>query len=207
MSKVSHYMKPLLVIWLAHILVTASFAASADEPYLKNNRVSYIENVLRSFRQTKLRNIMNTYSYINVVERNNCRSTLSDLKVECLLSFAKKNCSALNGSNNRNNCELYSDIIITNKLSEHVFINRSERYHVTRDSGVDFRTALANRLQQKYGKLVTEFSLAAESDCANDDYSCLAQGLDKFCLGYTNAKSLSWQYCVSASLWLIGTSK
>ena len=187
--------------------MTASFCSVAAEPYLKENRVAYVEKVLQAFHQTKLQNIINTYSYINVVERNNCRSTLSDLKVECLLSFAKKNCSAVGSKKLRVNCELYSDIVIVNKLSEHIFINRSERYHVTRNSSDDFRTALTNRLQQKYGKLVTQFSLTPWSECKKDDLKCLASGLDQFCLDYTNSKSLSWQYCTSASLWFIGTSK
>lgn len=188
-------------------LVTASFGSGAAQPYLEESRVAYIEKVLQAFRQAKLQHIINTYSYISVVERNNCRSTLSDLKVECLLSFAKKNCSAVASAKLRDNCELYSDIIIVNKLSENAFINRSERYRVARNSSDDFRTALTNRLQQKYGKLVTNFSLTHWSECEKDDLKCLAAGLDQFCLDYTNSKSLSWQYCMSASLWFIGTSK
>ena len=207
MSRFSHYLKPYLQVFAALSLLSASFGGSAAQPYLKENRVAYIESVLQAFRHTKLQKIINTYSYINVVERNNCRSTLSDLKVECLLSFAKKNCSAAGSTKLRNYCELYSDIIITNKLSENVFIRRSERYRVTRNNNYDFRTALSNRLQQKYGKLVTRFSLTSWSECEKDDLRCLATGLDQFCLDYTNSKSLSWQYCMSASLWFIGTSK
>ena len=208
MSKLPLYIK----LCAALSLVTVSFCGEAaqpylEKPYLEENRVAYIEKVLQAFRQTKLQHIINTYSYINAVERNNCRSALSDLKVQCLLSFAKKNCAAAGGVKLRDNCELYSDIIIVNKLSESVFINRSERYRVTRKSSDDFRTALANRLQQKYGKLVTQFSLTSWSECKKDDLKCLAIGLDKFCLDYTNSKSLSWQYCTSASLWFIGTSK
>ena len=184
-----------------------SYASETARPYLQENRVSYIEKALKAFQETRLQNIVNTFQYINVVERNNCRSSLSDLKVECLLTFARKNCGTYRKQQSRDNCELYSDIIIVNKLSESVFIKRSERYHVTRNSKDDFRTALTNRLQQKYGKLVTNFYLAVGSECDNEDLRCLAKGLDQFCLDYTNAKSLSWQYCTSASLWFIGTSK
>lgn len=184
-----------------------SYGSEAAQPYLQENRVLYIEKALKAFQETKLQNIINTYRYINVVERNNCRSTLSDLKVECLLSFARKNCSTYDEQQSKENCELYSDIMIVNKLSESVFIKRSERYRVTRNTKEDFRTALTNRLQQKYGKLVTHFYLTNWSECDKEDLSCLAKGLDQFCLDYTNAKSLSWQYCTSASLWFIGTSK
>jgi hypothetical protein len=184
-----------------------SYGDEAVQPYLQENRVAYIEKALKAFQATRLQNIVNTYQYINVVERNNCRSTLSDLKVECLLTFARNNCSTYRKQQARDSCELYSDIIIVNKLSENVFIKRSERYHVTRNTKDDFRTALANRLQQKYGKLVTDFYLTAGAECDNNDLRCLSKGLDQFCLDYTNAKSLSWQYCTSASLWFIGTSK
>lgn len=182
-------------------------AGMAEQPYLKKNRVNYIEKTLKAFQETKLQNIINTFRYINVVERNNCRSSLSDLKVECLLSFARKNCSTYSKKELRDNCELYSDIIVVNKLSESVFIKRSERYRVTRNSREDFRTALTNRLHQKYGKLVTHFYLATGSDCEDGSRRCLAKKLDRFCLDYTNAKSLSWQYCTSAALWFIGTAK
>jgi hypothetical protein len=166
-----------------------------------------VKNVLQAFQQTKLQKIYNTLSYINAVEKNNCRSALSDLKVQCMLSFAKRNCSAAGGAKLQHNCELYSDIIIVNKLSEHVFISRSERYHLTRNSREDFRTVMTKRLQEKYGKLVAQYTLTPLSDCKKDDLKCLAAGLDRFCLDYTNSNNLSWQYCVSASLWFIGTSK
>ena len=196
-----------LILLLMMLNAGLSYGSEAAQPYLQENRVTYIEKALKAFQETKLQNIMNTYKYINVVERNNCRSTLSDLKVECLLSFARKNCSTYGKQTLRDNCKLYSDIIIVNTLSESVFIKRSERYRVTRNTKDDFRTALTNRLQQKYGKLVTDFYLTDWSECGNADLRCMAKGLDQFCLDYTNAKSLSWQYCTSASLWFIGTSK
>lgn len=196
-----------LVLFLMLLNFGFSYGSEAAQPYLEENRVLYIEKALKAFQQTKLQNIINTSRYINVVERNNCRSSLSDLKVECLLSFARNNCSTYGKQKLRDNCELYSDIIIVNKLSESAFINRSERYRVTRHMKEDFRTALTNRLQQKYGKLVTLFYLTEGSNCNNEDLGCLATVLDRFCLDYTNAKSLSWQYCTSAALWFIGTSK
>ena len=162
---------------------------------------------MQAFNETPIHNIVNTYRYINVIDKNNCRSSLSDLRVECLLSYAKKNCREAGGAELKNNCELYSDIIVVNKLSENTFVNRSERYRMLKNTSSDYRTVMAGRLQQKYAKIVTHFSLTEGSDCDNDDVQCLARGLDKFCLEYTNTQSLSWQYCISASLWFIGTTK
>lgn len=201
------YLQVALVLLLMVADNGPGYGGESVQPYLTKNRVAYIEKALKAFQETKLQNIINTYKYINVIERNNCRSSLSDLKVECLLSFARENCSTYRKKKSRENCELYSDIIIVNKLSESAFIKRSERYRVTRNTREDYRTALENRLQQKYGKLVTHFYLTNRFECNNEDLRCLSTGLDQFCLDYTNAKSLSWQYCTSAALWFIGTSK
>ena len=179
----------------------------ASKPYLEKNRVAYISSVLQAFSETTIHNIFNTHSYINVVERNNCRSSLSDLKTECLLSFAKINCRETGSVESKDNCELYSDVIVVNKLSENTFVNRTERYHMLKNTSDDFRTAMMSRLQQKYARIVTHFSLTGGAECDNADFDCLAKGLDQFCLDYTNTQSLSWQHCMSASLWFIGTSK
>lgn len=179
----------------------------AENPYIEQNRIKYITNVLQAFGETPVNKIMNTYSFINVIENNSCRSSLSDLKIECLLSYAKNNCKETRSEKLKSNCELYSDIIIVNKLSEKTFVNRSERYRMLKNTSYDFRTAMANRLQEKYSRIITEFYLTKGSTCDDNDFECLARKLDKFCLDYTNTKSLSWQYCTSASIWFIGTSK
>lgn len=189
------------------IILMISASCYASKPYLEENRIAYISKVMQAFSETTIHNIYNTYSYINVVENNNCRSSLSDLGTECLLSYAKKNCSAAGSVALRESCELYSDVVVVNKLSEKFFVGRSERYRMLKNTDDDYRTAMATRLQQKYARIVTHFSLTEASDCDNDDFECLAKGLDQFCLDYTNTQSLSWQHCMSASLWFIGTSK
>jgi hypothetical protein len=189
------------------VAMMAGSICYASEPYLDNNRVAYISSILQAFSKTKLQDIFNAYRYISVVDNNNCRSNLSDLRVECLLSFANQNCKEMSSAELKGRCELYSDIIIVNKLSEKAFIDRTERYRILKNAGYDHRTAIANRLQQKYARIVTQFSLTEAAKCDDNDFECLAKGLDQFCLDYTNSQSLSWQYCVSATLWFIGTSK
>lgn len=194
-------------VFLILLGLSVNTHSHADKSYLQKNRIGYVSNVLQAFTDTPVNTILNTYRYINVIENNNCRSSLSDLKVECLLNYAKENCKETRSAKSRANCELYSDIIIVNKLSEKTFVDRTERYRMLRNSSYDYRTAMTNRLQQKYSKIVTDYYLREGADCDNKDFECLAGGLDKFCLDYTNTHSLSWQYCMSASLWFIGTSK
>lgn len=179
----------------------------ADKPYLKENRLAYISNVLQAFNDTTKQKIFNTYSYMNVVDSNYCRSSFSDLRTDCLLSYAKSNCEEIGVDKQKSNCELYSDIIVVNILSENIFVNRSERYRMLKNTDFEFRNAMASRLQQKYARIVVNFLLSKDANCDNSDPKCLARELDQFCLVFTNTQSLSWQYCVSASLWFIGTSK
>jgi hypothetical protein len=189
------------------LILLVSSSSYASKPYLEDNRIAYISKVIQAFSETSIHNIYNTYSYINVVERNNCRSSSSDLGTQCLLSYAKKNCIEAGSAALSETCELYSDVIVVNKMSENIFINRSERYRMLKNTDDDFRTVMATRLQQKYARIVTQFSLTEASECDEDDFECLAERLDQFCLDYTNTQSLSWQHCMSASLWFIGTSK
>jgi len=186
--------------------VMTATVCHADKPYLDKSRADYAEKVLRAFYESKLQNILNTSRYINVVDINICRSSLSDLRVKCLLSFAEKNCAEMSRQKQKNHCELYSDVIVTNKLSENTFISTTERYKISNIKEYSFRTALENRLKQKYARIVTQFALSDGANCDSKDFQCLAKELDQFCLDYTNSQSLSWQYCMSASLWFIGTT-
>jgi len=200
--------KPLIQCFTMSLLLCLWHStAYADKPYLEQNRLAYIESVLRAFDKAKLQSLRNAQAYIHAVERNNCRSDVTELKVECLLRFAKNNCRELGVDESRVDCELYSDIIIVNKLSEKTFISRSERYRLLKNANEDYRIVMDNRLQQKYAGLVTQFSLSPAAKCKVSDYACMAAALDHFCLDYTNSQSLSWQYCMSATLWFIGTSK
>ena len=188
-------------------LFSLSAPTQAEEPYLRSSRVNYILTILQAFEKSKMSAIYNTFRYINVIDRNSCRSAISSLKTECLLNFANNNCSEIKNASTRENCHLYSDVIVTNKMSESSFIGTSERYRILRKSHGDFKKILTDRLHQKYAGIVTLFSMSDYSDCQSNDSSCLANGLDQFCLDYTNSNDLSWQYCVAASLWFIGTSR
>lgn len=181
--------------------------AAAREPYLEDNRERYIANVLQAFEATELTRIINTYRYLDVVRRNNCRSSVSDLRADCMLSYARKNCETAGDAIAIEQCALYSDVIVVNKLNEGVFIGRSERYGIMKGKRGRFRDVLASRLEQKYARIVTHFSITEGADCKAWDVDCLARGLDAFCLDYANTESLSWHHCVGAALWMMGTAR
>ncbi len=189
------------------LMLGLSNQTSAKEPYLQENREAYIASVLEAFYDTEMLAISNTFKYLSVAERNHCKSNDSDLRADCLLSYVTKNCVTMGSPTLVRNCELYSDAIVVNKLAVKTFIGRSERYQMMKNKDVEFRLAMRNRLSQKYGKIVTHFSLTSNSNCRALDFNCLARGLDQFCLGYANTKSLSWQHCIGSATWFIGTAK
>jgi hypothetical protein len=188
------------------LLVAYAIPAAANEPYLEESRQAYIASVLQAFEQASRVEIANTFEYLSVAERNHCRSSLSDLRTDCLLSYARKNCETAGSGQNLSACELYSDVIVINKLSTKAFVDRTERYRMLSNKDVDYRDALNNRLQQKYARIVTQFYLTEGADCGVSDLDCLSRGLDRFCADYANTQSLAWQYCVGASVWFIGTA-
>lgn len=192
---------------IAACILFMKVVSATDKPYLTQDRVNYVEQVLSAIVNANIQSIYNTQSYINVVDRNNCTSSLSNLRAECLIQSASSNCQGLRSVSDKTQCELYSDIIVVNKLSENVFIPRSERYRILKNNTGDTREVIVNRLEQKYSRLVTQFSLSPMAECDSGDYRCLAEGLDTFCIEYSNKKDLSWQYCMSAIAWFIGTSR
>ncbi|NVJ61100.1 MAG: hypothetical protein HWE27_11965 [Gammaproteobacteria bacterium] len=195
-----HYFYALFLLYGLNLFAT-------EQPYNKENRIEYINSVLLAINSAKLQDIFNVHSYINVVDRNNCSSSLSSLRTQCLIQYAIDNCKSLRQAEQRNYCELYSDIIVANKLSENVFIPRKERYRILKNSVGDRRQVILNKLEQKYSRLVTQFALTAQTSCEYDNNRCMAENLDSFCLQYTNQQSLSWQYCTSAIIWFLGTSR
>ncbi len=180
---------------------------AAEQPYLEQSRRDYIASALQAFFEAGELEIANTQEYLDVAERNSCRASNSDLRTDCLLSYAARNCDAVANQRNAANCQFYSDVMVVNKLSQDAFITRSERYRILSSNSSDGRGAIEGRLQQKYARLVAHFSLTDAANCGNTDFSCLARSLDRFCLDYANTQSLSWQHCVGAAVWFMGTAR
>ena len=182
-------------------------SALAEQPYREDNRRQYIASVLTAFAETDLTEVLNTHRYLDVARRNHCRSGALALRADCLLSYARKNCETAGATTAVRRCGFYSDVMVVNKLNERVFVGRSERFGIMKGKRGKYRDVLASRIQQKYARIVIEFSLTGGAGCASEDFRCLARKLDRFCLDYANTESLSWHHCVSASLWMIGTVK
>jgi len=196
-----------LTLAFAVILIILGMSESfSEEIYEQGNRKSYIQESLDALRHTDSKIVVDVHNYISAIERNNCRSSIESLKIECLLSAAKSNCEEKRTESLKKKCDLFSDIIVINKLSGKNFLSRRERYRMMKTSQ-NYRKTLLKELRRKYAEVATDFSLTNRSDCKSTDTKCLAEGIDQFCLGYADFKDLSWQYCVGALVWFIGTSE
>ncbi len=174
--------------------------------YGPNERVAYLRDTLAALEATDLAKLSDMAGYIDVMDRNECRSVYRRLRAQCLVEVAARACRGQRGRNRRRACKLVSDLTVTNKLSEDHFVNTTDRYLIMRQHR-DFRERLRVELRRRYGSLVTEFSLSRHFDCARDDRDCLAGGIHDFCIEYADTRSLSWQHCAAAMTWFIGTTR
>jgi hypothetical protein len=192
---------------LALLLVLATFSAAlADTPApggRRDQRVGYIAQLLAAIRATDPTTLADTEKYITAVERNNCRAPEQSLRLGCLLEAVAQNCRQRDATL-RERCQRISDVLVTNRLSEPVFIPKDVRYQLL-DENRDFKLALRRELRAQYAVRVTEFAMSPHypGDKASD--AALAAGIDGYCTTVAGTRELSWQYCVAAIVWFIGT--
>lgn len=179
-------------------------AAVSSAPYGRGERVEYIQRLLEAVKTTDRTKLTNTRNYIHVVDRNQCRSAYTDLRTSCLLEAAKRNCYQRRGrQKTREQCRLVTDVIVTNKLSEKEFIDAQTKYRIM-SATKKYRQELRKELWRRYAELAAEFSLSKFYPIKQDQ---LAAGIDGYCVQSVDRRGLSWQYCVSALVWFIGTSE
>lgn len=174
--------------------------------YAPAERVEYLREMLQSVKDTEPRTLEDTYGYIDVMDRNECRSIYHRLRAQCLVEAARRSCRGRRGRAARRACQMYSDVIVTNKLSEKYFVTTSERYRIM-SRHRDFRQRLRLELRRRYGSLATDFGLSRHAVCPADDVACTARGIDAFCAEYADTRSLSWQHCAAAMTWFVGTAR
>lgn len=179
--------------------------AIAGDPYDTTARVAYVAEALEAVRATPLDVLDDTRRFLEVAERNRCKSAFHRLRVACLIQEAKRACRARRGKQSRRRCTRYGDLIVVNTLSEKRFLSAAEMYSIMRDH-MDYRKALRVELRRRYAGIATAFALSSHAACRPDDAECLAAGIDAHCMEYTETHDLSWHQCAAALAWFIGTA-
>ena len=172
-------------------------AAEAD------SRVAYITGLLEAIRASDPAVLANTRKYIQVVERNKCQAPEQSLRVGCLLEAAAQSCRQQSGAA-RERCNRVSDVVVTNRLGETLFVPKDVRYQLMARHK-DYRTALAREVSRRYAALVAELAMSPHFPGPGADAAALARGIEGYCREIAGTADLSWQYCVAAAVWFIGT--
>ena len=182
-----------------------TFAATADS-YKGENRISYLENAMKALKGAQRQGLQDTRRYIDLLQSNVCRASSPDLKLSCLLSQGKTYCGEQRDPNAKSGCQYYFDIMLINSLSQQSFLSKRERYAMMKKSGSSYEDSLQQALDHRYGALAAEFALSSHYECSDDQELCLATGVESFCSQVSKEGRMTWQTCVGALIWLIGTS-
>jgi hypothetical protein len=145
--------------------------------------------------------VTDTARYITAVERNKCRAPEQSIRVGCLLEAVAQNCRQRDAAS-RERCQQISDVIVTNRLSEPIFIPKDVRYRLLNEQR-DFKLALSRELRAQYALRVSEMMMSRHFTDASE--AALARGIDGYCSEVSGSRDLSWQYCVAAVVWFVGT--
>ena len=201
----TRFVLPVLALALALALPTRAAEAT---PKPLDARVAHITALLDAVRKSDRDSLANTVKYIQIVERNKCQAPEQSLRVGCVVEAAAQSCrqSAPGGAAAalRERCILVSDVVATNQLAEAVFLPKDVRYAIM-NKYTDYRTAIAAELSRRHALLVTDFVSSAHFPGVGADTGALARGIDGYCREVAGKERLSWQYCVAAAVWFIGT--
>jgi hypothetical protein len=194
----------LLNVVVAWLLAAWPLAARAEAPAAgQDQRVAYVAGLIDAVRGSDAAMLVNTTKYIQVVERNKCQAPEQSLRVGCILEAASRNCRQATKAL-REQCHRASDVIVTNRLSERFFLPKDVRYQIVSKQR-DYRTALARELVRRQAALAAEFVMSRHFPGGRADSAALAAGIEGYCREMAGTRDLSWQYCVAAVVWFIGT--
>jgi hypothetical protein len=189
---------------LALPLACCATLAHADPPRADHEqRAAYIAGLIEAIRATDAATLVNTTKYIQVVERNKCQAPEQSLRINCMLTAATRNCTQPEGPE-RDRCYRVSDVIATNRLSEQFFLPKDDRLDIM-GKHTDYRHVLVRELHRRHAILVGEFALSKHFPGARADAAAVGAGIEAFCRESAGTRDLSWQYCVAAIVWFVGT--
>ena len=173
--------------------------------YDADHRVAHVRSALWAVRSTSPRDREHARAYMTAMERGACSSSSERLRVECLMTAARRYCRGKRAA--RDTCLRVLDVAMSNALNERSIISTSRRYELMQQGG-SVRTALRQEADRIHAGWVVDFHLAhgGPDGCGAGDDECTAAAIDAFCLRAGDAYDQSWQACVGALVWAMGGS-
>lgn len=178
---------------------------AVDVTYDEDARQSYVAESLEGLAAIVPEKRADISRYVDATAQTRCRSEIYRLRIQCLLLATRRNCRGFKKGEARKQCELASDIIVTNKLSEDAFLSVQTRYEAMKQS--NFRLALTRELRRRYASLTAEMALSGRGRNCGGDRACLAEAIDGYCEENSDASDLSWHRCAAAIVWFMSTKE
>jgi hypothetical protein len=180
------------------VVLAAAPAAPVVQTYAPAARVAHLEQVIGAVKRTPGEVLAQAYQYVAVYERGACSSSSERLRVECMMTAARRFCQKRPKAE-LNDCGLYLDMVVSNLLAEKRLVPTERRYEIMRRSH-DWRREVGRELKRMQGELAVDFHLRMGE--ASDPHA-LATDVDTFCLQTPDETGLSWQICASSLLWFV----
>ncbi|NRA45279.1 MAG: hypothetical protein HRU09_10025 [Oligoflexales bacterium] len=168
-------------------------------------KVNYIGNSLVSLIETPVDRIKKIQKQLGVENRSSCRSSIINLKLQCLMKRMNIYCNKMTGKRRRQ-CRYISDTVIVNKLSENDHLTSRERFFLLKQKG-SHEEKMSDALMKKYSNIAAKLSLSNFLECYEVNHECFAHSINNFCTEFNFKGELGWQSCVSSLLWFIAISQ
>lgn len=182
------------------IVLLSTLTVWAQGTYSRKERKAYIQSSLEAMLAQTRDQLDDEVRYIRNSGRRSCKSSVQQIKIQCLIDLARSNCSK---KKNHQACILVADVAVANMIEEDNFITRRDLIRVLRQAR-GAKDQMMVTLMGRYGRLAIDFLEGYGQDCSPTDNACLAETIESFCSGKTNTAFMSWQGCTSALIWFIG---
>jgi hypothetical protein len=189
----------LIVGWVA------GAAPPAPMDYGAEARAAYLQRAIDALVHADPQTVVDLRAHLDLKQRSSCSSAYRRLRVSCLLDAARRWCTRQAQPAWREGCLLYSDILVTNKLSEAKLVPAAKRYRIMQRFP-DYRRELRRELYRRYALLAVELDASGAVPCGRSDPACLASGIDTYCTASAEHHDLSWHQCAGALSWFVGSA-
>jgi len=181
-------------------IAAATAHAQPEQTYRADLRVAYLKAALGAVRETPAETLDRAYEYARVLDRGACASAAVRLKVECLMTAARRYCKNKKAADARR-CPIYMDLAMSNVLADKQLITTDRRYEIMRRYR-DPRHELAHEVRRVQGALAVDFRLRM-GKVGDEKDDALAKHIDQYCVLTADTTSLAWQACASSLVWFI----
>jgi hypothetical protein len=179
----------------AALLLTVLLAEPAYAPKL---RVEHLTDALSALQKTPVGVLVQAYQYAAVYERGTCNASSERLRVECMMTAARRFCEKRPRAESVA-CAAYMDVVLSNLLAEQRLVPAEKRYEIMKRTH-DWRREVTREVRRLQGELAVDFRLRVVDVGSGAD---LAQQIDTYCV--QTPGELSWQTCAASLLWFIAT--